>query len=124
MQSGDLVGGTVNIPGHVRYSYGTILGATFAAMRPDLVKRMVLDGVSNAESYFDDVLQWGRDGVAETHKVSSLGSYLALPGTNVYFRHSPGFFQLVRRLVPNTATLLFPQASPAWPRPPRVFANV
>ncbi|KAF8599726.1 alpha/beta-hydrolase [Ceratobasidium sp. AG-I] len=50
------------------YSYGTILGATFAAMRPDLVKRMVLDGVSDAESYFDDVLQWGRDGMAETHK--------------------------------------------------------
>ncbi|KAF8599715.1 alpha/beta-hydrolase [Ceratobasidium sp. AG-I] len=50
------------------YSYGTILGATFAAMRPDMVKRMVLDGVSNAESYFNDVLQWGRDGMAETHK--------------------------------------------------------
>ncbi|KAG9122626.1 hypothetical protein FRC07_000916 [Ceratobasidium sp. 392] len=50
------------------YSYGTILGATFAAMRPDLVKRMVLDGVSNAESYFNDVWQWGRDGMDETHK--------------------------------------------------------
>ncbi|KAG8736480.1 hypothetical protein FRC10_009289 [Ceratobasidium sp. 414] len=50
------------------YSYGTILGATFAAMRPDLVKRMILDGVSNAESYFNDVWQWGRDGMAETYK--------------------------------------------------------
>ncbi|KAG8719676.1 hypothetical protein FRC08_002275 [Ceratobasidium sp. 394] len=50
------------------YSYGTILGATFAAMRPNLVKRMVLDGVSNAESYFNDVWQWGRDSMAETHK--------------------------------------------------------
>ncbi|KAF8599714.1 alpha/beta-hydrolase [Ceratobasidium sp. AG-I] len=50
------------------YSYGTILGSTFAAMKPDLVKRMVLDGVSNAESYFNDVLQWGRDGITETHK--------------------------------------------------------
>ncbi|KAG8703489.1 hypothetical protein FRC08_002806 [Ceratobasidium sp. 394] len=37
-------------------------------MRPDLVKRMVLDGVSNSESYFNDVWQWGRDGMAETHK--------------------------------------------------------
>ncbi|KAG8683990.1 hypothetical protein FRC09_015679, partial [Ceratobasidium sp. 395] len=50
------------------YSYGTILGATFAAMRPDLIRRMVLDGVSNSESYFNDILQWGRDGMAETEK--------------------------------------------------------
>ncbi|QRW11913.1 alpha/beta hydrolase family protein [Ceratobasidium sp. AG-Ba] len=53
---------------YLGYSYGTILGATFAAMRPDLVKRMVLDGVSDAQSYFNDVWQWGRDGMAETHK--------------------------------------------------------
>ncbi|KAF8745417.1 alpha beta-hydrolase, partial [Rhizoctonia solani] len=32
------------------YSYGSILGATFAAMRPHLVKRMVLDGISDAET--------------------------------------------------------------------------
>ncbi|KAG9098181.1 hypothetical protein FRC06_006668 [Ceratobasidium sp. 370] len=64
------------------YSYGTILGATFAAMRPDLVKRMVLDGVSNAESYFDDVWQWGRDGMAETYKVAllSIPKYQTLTG--------------------------------------------
>ncbi|QRV97374.1 alpha/beta hydrolase family protein [Ceratobasidium sp. AG-Ba] len=53
---------------YLGFSYGTILGATFAAMRPDLVNRMVLDGVSNAESYFNDVWQWGRDGMAETYK--------------------------------------------------------
>ncbi|KAG8725984.1 hypothetical protein FRC12_023827, partial [Ceratobasidium sp. 428] len=50
------------------YSYGTILGATFAAMRPDLVRRMLLDGVSNSESYYNDVLQWGKDGIAESNK--------------------------------------------------------
>ncbi|KAG8794848.1 hypothetical protein FRC12_020927 [Ceratobasidium sp. 428] len=37
-------------------------------MRPDLVRRMVLDGVSNSESYYNDALQWGRDGMADTHK--------------------------------------------------------
>ncbi|QRV97364.1 alpha/beta hydrolase family protein [Ceratobasidium sp. AG-Ba] len=42
---------------------GSILGATFAAMRPDLVKRMVLDGISNAESYYDSIWQWGKDGM-------------------------------------------------------------
>lgn len=33
---------------------------------------MVLDGVSNAESYFNDIFQWGRDGMADTHKVGFL----------------------------------------------------
>ncbi|KAG8685457.1 hypothetical protein FRC11_010547, partial [Ceratobasidium sp. 423] len=50
------------------YSYGTILGATFAAIRPNLVKRMVLDGVSDAEAYFNDILQWGRGGMQGTNK--------------------------------------------------------
>ncbi|KAH7334290.1 TAP-like protein-domain-containing protein [Rhizoctonia solani] len=50
------------------YSYGTILGATFAAVKPDLVKRMVLDGVSDSESYFNDILQWGRDSMQNTNK--------------------------------------------------------
>ncbi|CAE6412192.1 unnamed protein product [Rhizoctonia solani] len=45
------------------FSYGTILGATFAALKPHLVKRMVLDGVSDSESYFNDVLQWGKDSI-------------------------------------------------------------
>ncbi|KAG8791101.1 hypothetical protein FRC12_010151 [Ceratobasidium sp. 428] len=51
------------------WSYGTVLGSTFAAMRPDLVNRMVLDGVVNAESYYNDVWQFGRDGMVDTHKV-------------------------------------------------------
>ncbi|CAE6496477.1 unnamed protein product, partial [Rhizoctonia solani] len=50
------------------YSYGTILGATFAAIRPDLVKRMVLDGVSDSEAYYAGVLDWGRSGIQETPK--------------------------------------------------------
>ena len=54
-----------------RFSYGTILGATFAATYPELVNRMVLDGVSDAESYFNDIFQWGRDGMTDTHKAGS-----------------------------------------------------
>ncbi|TKX23072.1 hypothetical protein C1H76_4724 [Elsinoe australis] len=34
-------------------SYGTVLGATFAAMFPDRVKRMVLDGVVNVYEYYN-----------------------------------------------------------------------
>ncbi|KAF8608854.1 alpha/beta-hydrolase [Ceratobasidium sp. AG-I] len=51
------------------FSYGTILGATFAAMYPELVNRMVLDGVSDAESYFNDIVQWERNTLADAHKV-------------------------------------------------------
>ncbi|KAG8729653.1 hypothetical protein FRC11_008292 [Ceratobasidium sp. 423] len=50
------------------FSYGTILGSTFAAMRPHLVKRMVLDGVANAESYHRDIYQFGADEVADSRK--------------------------------------------------------
>lgn len=36
------------------FSYGSILGATFAAMFPELVNRMVLDGVAEAPIWFND----------------------------------------------------------------------
>ncbi|KXJ87080.1 hypothetical protein Micbo1qcDRAFT_125041 [Microdochium bolleyi] len=35
-------------------SYGTVTGATFASMFPDRVGRMVLDGVIDAEQYYDN----------------------------------------------------------------------
>ncbi|KAL2789073.1 alpha/beta-hydrolase [Aspergillus keveii] len=38
-------------------SYGTVVGSTFAAMFPDRVGRMVLDGVLDAEMYFGN--EWG-----------------------------------------------------------------
>ncbi|KEP46993.1 alpha/beta hydrolase fold protein, partial [Rhizoctonia solani 123E] len=50
------------------YSYGTILGATFAAIKPNLVKRMVLDGVADSELYFNDILEWGRATMHDTSK--------------------------------------------------------
>lgn len=35
-------------------SYGTVVGATFASMFPDRVGRMVLDGIVNAEQYYNN----------------------------------------------------------------------
>ncbi|KAL5640559.1 hypothetical protein ACGC1H_001139 [Rhizoctonia solani] len=50
------------------FSYGTILGSTFAAMRPHLVKRMVLDGVCSTESFYKDIYQWCLDELVDNHK--------------------------------------------------------
>ncbi|GAA5826563.1 hypothetical protein JCM11251_002430 [Rhodosporidiobolus azoricus] len=51
------------------FSYGTILGATFSAMFPDLVGRFILDGVSDAEAYTNDIFRWGVAGMNNTRKV-------------------------------------------------------
>ncbi|KAJ7083181.1 TAP-like protein-domain-containing protein [Mycena belliarum] len=48
------------------FSYGTILGATFASMFPDNVGRVVLDGVADAENYF--ATEWSNN-LLDTDKV-------------------------------------------------------
>lgn len=35
-------------------SYGTVVGATFASMFPDRIGRMILDGIADAEQYYDN----------------------------------------------------------------------
>lgn len=37
------------------FSYGTTLGATIAAMFPDKIDRMVIDGVFNPHEYYNDL---------------------------------------------------------------------
>ncbi|KAI5480909.1 hypothetical protein MNV49_006718 [Pseudohyphozyma bogoriensis] len=51
------------------FSYGTTLGSTFAAMFPDSVGHMVLDGVSDPTAYTTDMWQWGRYAMDYTHIV-------------------------------------------------------
>ncbi|KAK0221345.1 TAP-like protein-domain-containing protein [Armillaria fumosa] len=47
------------------FSYGTVLGSTFAAMFPDKVERMVLDGVLDMDGYYSG--DW-RNELADTDK--------------------------------------------------------
>ncbi|KAI8954457.1 Alpha/Beta hydrolase protein [Xylaria longipes] len=47
-------------------SYGTVIGTTFASMFPDRVGRMILDGVLNAEQYYDNDWRENIDQMDET----------------------------------------------------------
>lgn len=93
-------------------------------MRPDLVKRMVLDGVSDAESYFNDVLQWGRDGMEGTHKVRRTYNHSVLIDTNASFRHSLASYQLVQRPALSIVLSRFLPVTLARLKLPRAFASV
>lgn len=52
-------------------SYGTVIGTTFASMFPDRVGRMILDGVMNAEQYYDN--DW-RDNVDQMDEAMEIFS--------------------------------------------------
>ncbi|KAJ5050550.1 uncharacterized protein L3040_002427 [Drepanopeziza brunnea f. sp. 'multigermtubi'] len=54
------------------FSYGTLLGATFAAMFPDRVGRVILDGVVDADHYVSPVWQGT---IQDADKVSTSFSY-------------------------------------------------
>ncbi|KAJ7442729.1 TAP-like protein-domain-containing protein [Mycena galericulata] len=50
------------------FSYGSILGATFASMFPNNVERLVIDGVADSENYF--ATEWSNN-LIDTEKVWS-----------------------------------------------------
>ncbi|KAF7318129.1 Abhydrolase-4 domain-containing protein [Mycena chlorophos] len=71
------------------FSYGTILGATFAAMFPDNIERFIIDGVMDAESYYST--QWS-DNLQDTDKVLqsfATGCFSAGPSTCPFYAASP-----------------------------------
>ncbi|EJT99863.1 hypothetical protein DACRYDRAFT_109288 [Dacryopinax primogenitus] len=51
------------------FRYGTILGATFAAMFPEYAYRLVLDGVANSNFFTNNPFDSGRSAMDDTNKV-------------------------------------------------------
>ncbi|KAF8309482.1 hypothetical protein DL93DRAFT_2158340 [Clavulina sp. PMI_390] len=52
-------------------SYGTGLGATFAALFPEHTNRVVLDGVVDVTTYYRDFLAYGKAGMTHTYQTAS-----------------------------------------------------
>ncbi|KAI1469765.1 TAP-like protein-domain-containing protein [Daldinia caldariorum] len=65
------------------FSYGTLLGATFASMFPDKVGRLILDGVVDADHYVNPMLG---DGITDTDAIwEKFFTYCADAGTECEF---------------------------------------
>lgn len=87
------------------FSYGTVLGSTFAAMFPDKVERLIIDGVCDAEDYYATL--WSKNlidtdkgidaFVAGCHEAGPVGCHFWAP-TNTAVRHNmTNLFDSVRR---------------------------
>ncbi|KAJ1329920.1 alpha/beta hydrolase [Microdochium nivale] len=71
-------------------SYGTVVGTTFATMFPDRVGRLVLDGVVNADEYYDNSWRQNVDSIDETYVRFAELCHAAGPGRCSLWRPSPG----------------------------------
>jgi pimeloyl-ACP methyl ester carboxylesterase len=56
----------------LRVSYGTVIGSTLVAMKPQLVKRVLLDGVVDSIAYYNSPFDFVHNELADTHKVPPL----------------------------------------------------
>ncbi|PFH44820.1 hypothetical protein AMATHDRAFT_78126 [Amanita thiersii Skay4041] len=71
------------------FSYGSILGASFAAMFPDKVERLIIDGVADAEDYFST--SWSND-LLDSNKTMQWffdSCYQAGPSNCPFYASSP-----------------------------------
>ncbi|OJJ96902.1 hypothetical protein ASPACDRAFT_34129 [Aspergillus aculeatus ATCC 16872] len=70
-------------------SYGTVIGSTFASMFPDRVGRMVLDGVLNAEQYYNNYWTDNVDQMDEALATFSTFCYSAGPANCSFWGPTP-----------------------------------
>ncbi|TFK65952.1 hypothetical protein BDN72DRAFT_844931 [Pluteus cervinus] len=71
------------------FSYGSVLGSTFASILPDKVGRLVIDGIVDAENYFSTL--WSNN-LIDTHKTMQSfydGCYEAGPEGCPFYAPSP-----------------------------------
>lgn len=68
------------------FSYGTLLGATFAAMFPDRVGRVILDGVVDADSYVSPV--WAKSLLDTDAVEASFFKFCHKAGSRCAFYHA------------------------------------
>ncbi|PKK44721.1 hypothetical protein CI102_12153 [Trichoderma harzianum] len=70
-------------------SYGTVVGATFASMFSDRVERMILDGVLDAEQYYDNTWKDSVDQMDEAMEKFSSLCHSAGPGKCSFWGPTP-----------------------------------
>ncbi|KAK9413276.1 putative AB hydrolase-1 domain-containing protein [Seiridium unicorne] len=70
-------------------SYGTVVGTTFASMFPDRVGRMILDGVLNAEQYYENDWKDTVDQMDETMEKFATFCHSAGPETCSFWGPTP-----------------------------------
>ncbi|PYH86437.1 alpha/beta-hydrolase [Aspergillus uvarum CBS 121591] len=70
-------------------SYGTVIGSTFASMFPDRVGRMVLDGVLNAEQYYNNYWTDNVDQMDEAMETFSTFCHSAGPAKCSFWGPTP-----------------------------------
>jgi pimeloyl-ACP methyl ester carboxylesterase len=97
------------------FSYGTLLGATFAAMFPDRVGRVILDGVVDADQYITPVLL---DSIRDSDAVmASFFKYCHEAGEKCAFYRTNDkennlearYYEIMAKLKDNPITAIVPQ---------------
>ncbi|PVH79184.1 alpha/beta-hydrolase [Cadophora sp. DSE1049] len=98
------------------FSYGTLLGATFAAMFPDRVGRVILDGVVDADHYVSPV--W-RGSIQDADKISTSFSFYCHKAEGACALYRSGdevsdvedrFQAVIDRIKENPVTLIHPMS--------------
>ncbi|KAH8809618.1 TAP-like protein-domain-containing protein [Flagelloscypha sp. PMI_526] len=74
---------------YMGYSYGTILGSTFASLFPDKIERMIIDGVMDADTYYDATWNKNLLDIEATMQSFFDGCYAAEPTGCPFWMPSP-----------------------------------